>query len=167
MKLLKIKDNSQQKKALCGITNYRGQEYGIDFIGDMEDSYAESSIIDSELEGEALKSHMKWGKEDEFWTYEYNYRSSIASAIHMRARIKCGISGAGKNEDQLTDEEIKTIETLEHRRWNAYMRAEGYVFSGSTDKKTRNDLAKMHHDLVDFSSLSEEEKAKDLRVGTL
>ena len=43
---------------------------------------------------------------------------------------------------------------------NAKKRAEGYVFSGSTDKSSRNDLAKIHHDLVDFSSLTEEEKGK-------
>lgn len=159
--------NSEQKKALQGIKNYRGQAYGIDFIGDMESSYIEDVIIDSELEEAALARHLKWGKEDEFWTYEYNYRSSMASAIHMKARIACGIPGAGKSEDALTDEEREIIETLEHRRWNAYMRSEGYVFSGSKDKASRNDLAKMHHDLVDFSSLSEEEKRKDSKVGTV
>ena len=46
------------------------------------------------------------------------------------------------------------------------MRSEGYVFSGSKEKSSRNDLAKMHHDLVDFSSLTEEEKRKDSKVGT-
>ena len=45
------------------------------------------------------------------------------------------------------------------------MRAEGYVFSGSTEKSSRNDLGKMHHDLVDFSSLTEEEKRKDSDIG--
>lgn len=158
--------NSQQKNALTGIRNYRGQEYDIDFIGDVESSYTEDVIIDSELEEEALRRHLKWGQEDEFWTYEYNYRSSMASAIHMQARIKCGIAGAGKKEEELTLEERDVIEALEHRRWNAYMRAEGYVFSGSKDKSSRNDLAKMHHDLVDFSSLSEEEKRKDSKVGS-
>lgn len=158
--------NSQQKKALEGIRNYRGQEYDIEFIGDMESSYTEDVIIDSELEEDALKRHLKWGKEEEFWTYEYNYRSSMASAIHMRARIKCGIPGAAKKEEELTDEERNIIEALEHRRWNAYMRSEGYVFSGSKEKSSRNDLAKMHHDLVDFSSLTEEEKRKDSKTGT-
>ena len=84
----------------------------------------------------------------------------------MKARIKCGIAGAEKKEEELTEKERDVIEALEHRRWNAYMRAEGYVFSGSTDKSSRNDLAKMHHDLVDFASLSEEEKRKDSKVGT-
>ena len=66
----------------------------------------------------------------------------------------------------LTAEEKAIIEPLEHRRWNAYMRAEGYVYSGSKEKESRNDLGKMHHDLVDFSSLTEEEKRKDSSVGT-
>lgn len=158
--------NTQQKKALDGICNYRGQAYDIHFIGDMESSYAEEVIIDSELEEDALKRHMKWGKEEEFWNFEYNYRSSMASAIHMKARIACKIPGADKKEEELTEEERDIIEVLEHRRWNAYMRAEGYVFSGSKDKSSRNDLAKMHHDLVDFSSLTEEEKRKDSKVGT-
>ena len=158
--------NTPQKKALEGIKNYRGQAYDIEFVGDIESSYTENVIIDSELEEDALKRHLKWGKEEEFWTYEYNYRSSTASAIHMRARIKCGIPGATKSEDELTAEERDIIEVLEHRRWNAYMRSEGYVFSGSKEKSSRNDLAKMHHDLVDFASLTEEEKRKDGSVGT-
>lgn len=157
--------NSQQKQALRGIKNFKGQEYLIDFIGDVESSYAVDVIIDSDLEDEALQRHLKWGKEEEFWDYEYNYRSSVASAIHMRARIKCGIPGADKRNEELTPEEKNGIEVLEHKRWNAYMRAEGYVFSGSTEKSSRNDLGKMHHDLVDFSSLTEEEKRKDSDIG--
>ena len=158
--------NSQQRRALDGIENYRGQKYDVEFIGDTESSYTEDVIINSELEVNALERHLKWGKEEEFWKYEYNYRSSIASAIHMKARIHCGIPGASKKEEELTAEERDIIESLEHRRWNAYMRAEGYVYSGSYDKKSRNDLAKMHNDLIDFSSLSDEEKKKDSKIGT-
>ena len=158
--------NSQQKQVLGGLKNYRGQKYRIEFIGDIDSSYTEAVIIDSALENDALRRHLKWGNEEEFWGYEYNYRSSIASAIHMRARIKCGIPGADKKESELTDEERKIIETLEHRRWNAYMRSEGYIYSGSNEKSSRNDLAKMHNDLVCFESLSEDEKRKDSRVGT-
>ncbi len=161
-----IVQNSQQKEALDGICNYRGQAYDIRFIGDLKSSFSEKVILHSKLEEEALARHLKWGREDEFWAYEYNYRSSTASAIHRKARIACGILGAEKAEEDLTEEEQLTIEVLEHRRWNAYMRAEGYVFSGSKDKASRNDLGKMHHDLVDYASLSEEEKRKDSAVGT-
>ena len=100
------------------------------------------------------------------FAYEYNYRSSIASAIHMKARVQCGIPGADKRTEELTDEERDVIEVLEHRCWNAYMRAEGYVFSSSKDKSSRNDLGKMHHDPVAFSSLGDEETRKDSMIGT-
>ena len=88
----------------------------------------------------------------------------MASAVHAVARIKCGIAGADKRENELTDSERVTIETIEHRRWNAYMRAEGYIYSGSPERASRNDLAKMHNNLVEYSSLSDEDKRKDSRV---
>lgn len=50
---------------------------------------------------------------------------------------------------------------LEHKGWNAYMRSIGYSYSGSTDKASRNDRARLHHDLVCFDDLSEAEKRKD------
>ena len=160
-----VVNNSEQKEALQGIENFKHQAYDIEFIGDLRSSYTEDVIIDSDLEEAALQLHLRWGKEEEFWTYEYNYRSSMASAIHLRARILRGIPGADKAESALTEDERNIIESLEHRRWNAYMRSEGYVYSGSTDKKTRNDLGKMHNDLVPFACLTEEEKRKDSRVG--
>ena len=85
----------------------------------------------------------------------------------MKARIACRIPGAEKKESDITLGERDIIEKLEHRRWNAYMRSEGYVYSGSPHESSRNDLAKMHHDLVVFDLLSEEEKRKDSSVGTL
>lgn len=158
--------NTQQKNALQNIKNFREQAYDIQFIGDMESCCTEAVIIDSELEEDAMRRHTKWGEEETFWTYEYNYRSSMASAIHIRARVKCKIPGAEKTEDALTAEEREIIETLEHRRWNAYMRAEGYVYSGSPDSSSRNDLGKMHHNLIRYADLTEEDKRKDSRVGT-
>ncbi|MBR5867884.1 MAG: hypothetical protein IKZ21_00445 [Clostridia bacterium] len=162
-----VVDHAEQKRALVGIHNFRGQPYDLSFIGDEESSYTEKVILDSELEAEALERHLRWGKEEEFWNYEYNYRSSVASAIHLRARIACGIPGADKPESQMSPKEQDGIEILEHRRWNAYMRAEGYIYSGSKEKTSRNDLAKMHHDLVDFASLTEEEKRKDRMLGSV
>ncbi|MBQ8529047.1 MAG: hypothetical protein IJ459_04845 [Clostridia bacterium] len=165
-KIQTIVYSSQQKRALDGIKNYKGQPYDIEFLGDAESSFTCDVILDSELEGAALARHLKWGDEEEFWSYGYNYRSSVASAIHMRARIVCGIPGADKAEAELSEQERAAIEVLEHRRWNAYMRSEGYVYSGSPDPTSRNDLGKMHNDLVDFSSLDEEEKRKDGSVGS-
>ena len=159
--------NTEEKEALSGITNYRGQAYEISSIGDLRSAYSEDVLLGSELELLALERHLKWGEEEEFWRYEYNYRSSMATAIHRKARIMRGIPGAAKEEENLSLEERAIIEHLEHRRWNAYMRSEGYIYSGSHDKASRKDLAKMHHDLVEFEALTDEEKRKDSSVGTL
>ena len=153
--------NSDKKEALCGITNFKGESYDVDFIGDMKTSYSEDVILDSDVEEVALARHLRWGKESDFWQYDYNYKSSIASAIHKEMKIKCGIPGITKDKEDRTDEELWNIRKLEHCRWNAYMRSEGYVYSGSVQKSTRNDLAKMHYCLVPFYDLPYEEQIKD------
>lgn len=161
-----VVQSTEESEALLGICNYRGQPYGISPIGDLENAYSEEVLMGSELEKLALERHLKWGEEEEFWQYEYNYRSSMASAVHMKARIACGISGADQEESQITLEQRDAIEKLEHRRWNAYMRSEGYIYSGCPDKSSRNDLAKMHHNLVVFDDLTEEDKRKDSKIAT-
>lgn len=158
--------NSTAKEKLQTATNYRGQPYGVHYVGDLKESYSVAVLIDSKLEAAALARHLKWGDEEDFWKYEYNYRSSMASAIHMHVRDQLNIPGANKAEEDLTEAEIAILEPLEHCRWNAYMRSEGYVYSGSPDKASRNDLAKMHHNLVVFEALSEEDQLKDRRVGS-
>lgn len=159
--------SAAKKDSLSRVTDYRGHAYDIDFFGDLQSSFSESVILGSELEQEALSRHLKWGAEPDFWAYEFNYRSSVATAIHRKMRIFCGIPGSDKREEDLTPAERGIIESLEHRRWNAYMRADGYIYSGSRDKKSRNDLGKMHPDLVPFDVLTEEDKRKDSRIGTV
>lgn len=163
--------SQEAKEALRTVRNSAGQAYNIEFVGDMESAYLEKVVMDSEIEEDAFARHKAYcngdpDKEEDFWRYEYCYRSSMASAIHSVARKKCHIPGADKKENELTDKEREILESLEHRRWNAYMRSEGYVYSGSPDKSSRNDLAKMHHDLVVYSALDPDEKRKDSRVGS-
>lgn len=157
---------SGKKKYLETVTDYRGHSYDIRFVGDLESTYSLETMVDSALYKEALQRHLKWGSERDFWAYEFNFHSSVAAAIHLRMRSAVGIPWADKPEEQLTLEERDELEVLEHQRWNAYMRSEGYCYSGSPDKATRNDLAKLHHDLIPFERLTEEEKRKDSRVGT-
>ena len=157
---------SHKKVALEKVTDYRGHPYAIDFIGDMQTCYAKETIVESQLYQVALQRHLKWGDERDFWAYEFNFHSSVAAAIHLKMRKLCGMPGSGKKDTELTEEERDLLEKLEHRRWNAYMRSEGFVYSGSTAKGSRNDLARMHNDLVPFDSLDEEEKRKDSIIGT-
>ena len=150
--------DSETVSMLKDAKNYSHQDYNIDYIGDISSFYTEKVIIDSDLEKEALKCHLRWGAEETFWAYEYNYRSSIASAIHMKMRSECGMPGASKKAAEQTEEEINRLAQIEHCRWNAYMRSEGYIYSGSHNKESRNNLGKMHHDLVDYSELSDNDR---------
>ena len=45
---------------------------------------------------------------------------------------------------------------VEHIRWNAYMRTEGYIYAPQ-----RYDLGKMHYNLVPVSELSNDDLRKD------
>lgn len=166
-RIVTIVEDSHVNSGLQKIHNFSGQPYNIDFIGSLEETYSEEAIMGSDLENEALQRHLKWGNEEEFWKYEYNYKSSVATTIHTKMKRHCGIAGADKREEDLTDEEKLSLEQLEHRRWNAYMRSEGYVYSGSPYSESRNNLGKMHHSLIPYLELSEEDKRKDSKVTTL
>lgn len=148
--------NSDKKQMLDRAKNYKNQEYRIHSIGDIPSSYTEQEILSSEIEEEALKLHKEWGEEESFWRYEYYYRSSVVRAIYNKA-----LSELFPPEQELSEQQKQALIETEHKRWNAYMRTQGYIFSGSTDKASRNDLAKLHNDLVPYQALDEAEKKKD------
>ncbi len=141
--------NSDKSAAMNGITNYRGQRYDIDFVGDLKTSYSAKVVLDSDVEEAALLRHLKWSDDEKpFWQYSYNYRSSVASAIHRKMKIHCRIPGIKLDPKDRKESDRRLIRVLEHCRWNAYMRAEGYCFG-----EERNDLAKQHPNLVEFDKL--------------
>ena len=153
--------DSASAKLFCNATNFRGKPYNICCVGSIQERYTEHAILTPELEKEALRRHLLWGDEDSFWRYEFNYRSSIASALHHKVKLACHIPGADLPPEERNPEDRNRLRLIEHRRWNAYMRTEGYCYSGTRDKKSRNDLAKLHNDLIPFDLLTEDEKAKD------
>lgn len=165
-----VLSSDKVKDILKNVKNHAHQPYDIDFVGDEKTAYSEAVILDSEVEADAFRRHCQYcngdpDKEEDFWRYEYNYHSSMALAVHGALRKKLNIPGADKSADQLTPQEKANLETLEHCRWNAYMRSEGFVYSGSDEKSSRNDLGRMHHNLVPFDRLSQEVKDIDSRVG--
>lgn len=153
--------NSDKKEALKDIANFKGQKYDIDFIGDRLTSYSEKVILGSDVEKMALARHLKWGRERDFWQYSYNYKSSVASAIHSEMKKLCGIKGIEKLPQDRTEQELWAIRILEHCRWNAYMRSEGYVYGGTVESSGRYDLAKTHNCLIPFADLPLKEQEKD------
>ena len=150
-----IRYNLGENEDFSQAKNFKGQAYDIDLIGDMKSIYSVNAILQSSLEYLALSRHMKWGGERSFWEFEYNHNSSIASALHHDTKIRLKLPGADLPPNERTPEDRDMLRRLEHRRWNAYMRSEGYVFG------KRDDLAKTHHCLVLFDELSEYEQNKD------
>ena len=159
--------NSDLKNSLEDLSDFHGQSYDINFLGDSRELFSEAEIINSELEENALRLHKLWGDEKLFWSSEYYYRSSVSSAIHRQARIFCKVKGYRGDSDELTEQDIERIRIIEHKRWNAYMRAEGFVYSGSTEGSTRNNLAKKHNLMVPFDELSDSDKEKDFNIEEL
>lgn len=148
--------NSEKSAALAGVANHSNQKYEIDFIGDLESTYSYKVILDSELEEAGMARHRMWGDEEDFWRHEYNYRSSVASALHHQMKVNCKIPGIELPPAERRQADREAIRRMEHRRWNAYMRAEGYIY-----QPVRNNLAKAHPCLVCFDALPQKEKEKD------
>ena len=159
-------------------------------IGSLESFYSVESLINSDLVRAGYDVNQRWSKsnkidsgkkkpskkkqrateiegESEFYKYEYNYRSSITKAIHERlkkklsSRLGIHFPGVDKEWEELTEDEKLEIGKVEHVRWNAYMRTEGYSYSGDRDGSSRNDLAKKHNRLVSVSELSDDDLRKD------
>lgn len=158
--------DTEKNRNLQDLRNRSNQPYEIAFIGSDASRYSEEMTFHSDLEAEGLRRHMQYcdkSNEEErirqekfFYRYEYNYRSSIASAIHKKAKLDCKVKGADLPPEERTKSELNALRVLEHRRWNAYMRSEGFVYGPE-----RNNLAKVHPDLVPFDQLSLEEQIKD------
>ena len=151
-KLTEISDPTQLKKANThGVMLKPGSPYNILITGDLDSFYTRETLFNSEAEQKGLKAHLEWGDEEDFWKYEYNYRSSVAKAIHQHLRVQLGYDTPEFDEYDwhlIPDSEKRVLADLEHRRWNAYTRSEGYVTA-----EARNDIAKHHPNLVPTESL--------------
>lgn len=158
--------DTYMKDALTDIADYKGNKYEIEHFGTLQETFSERVIMSSELEKAALLHHLQWGEEDSFWQYEYNYRSSMASALHMKIKTELRIAGIEKPEKDWTPEEAAVLMELEHCRWNAYMRSEGYIRGGCKATKNQDALGKMHFDIIPYEVLTDDEKEKDRRVGS-
>ncbi len=158
-----IKDNG-------GLSNIAGKEgYNVTLIGDIVSRYDLDSIIMKKEEEMAMECHLKWvstfdegvqeSSRREFYRYEYYRNSSMAEIIHKVRRHSLNI----KEGERLERYSYKntTVDVLEHKRWNAYMRSEGFVRGNKKDL-----IAKIHKDLIPFDELSQEDKDKDKIVNS-
>ena len=107
-----------------------------------------------------------------FWQKEYNYRSSVTKAIHEKLKLKLHqftdygfvlkeLTDPPKAIEDWEDAEIFKYADLEHPRWCAYIRSEGYI-KRTDGGNGRNELAKTHSDLIPTEELEIYKKFYDL-----
>ena len=146
-----------------GLKNMNDEGYGITFIGALKDRYSLENIEQTDLEKSALELHLHWANSEQereeaigkFNHFEYYRRSSMAQAVYREQRERLGLV----RMDETTAEGKRNNDILrnyEHRRWNTYMRSEGYILSENKDH-----IAKTHSLLIPFDELPEEEQLKD------
>ncbi len=138
-----------------GFKSINGENIDVKLIGDSESCYSIYSVELPEIEKEALECHLKWSdytnrseNTDKFEKLEYYRRASMAESLHLRLKDKLNINFNTQSENKLKE--------LEHKRWNAFMRSEGFVLGEKKDF-----VAKTHPMLVPYEELSEYEKDKD------
>lgn len=157
--------NPELSSALGNARNHKGLSLQIHYFGELDHYFCESVFFNSDLEKAALEiNHAYGGSPDDFYYCDYNYSSSFASAIHKKLRRDCGMPGTELPAEARSPEQMEQLAILEHRRWSAYMRSEGYRLGGSEATKNVDTLAKFHYCLVPFDELSEKDKRKDYVV---
>lgn len=152
------RENSKADKIY--LKDHKGNPYNLEFL---YQQLGYQYIFESELEKKALEEHLKWSgistrekDTEDFYNFDYFYRSSVARVIRVNLRRNLYTSGMGKEQEERTSDEKRKIRVMEHTGWNAYMRTEGYCYG-----RERNEMLKLHPDLVPFDLLSEKEKSKD------
>ena len=147
-----MSDIDFNKEDAINITNHKNEAYDIKFILP-NDIFSYENIMNFKLEKMGKKMYGKWIPSDkkekafsDFYNYEFNYRSSIASVMFWQIRKNLGMNV------EVTEENKR----LEHWRWSAYMRSEGFRYSPK-----RSDIAKLHNLLVPYDELDDKEKDND------
>lgn len=152
-----------EKEYVGEATNHKAQKFDIECIGSYEHTYSYDFVIDSPLEKAAIGVHTRYGASTiGLFGYSYNFRSSCASAIHLKTKVKLKIHNSNLARDKLSKDDIEAIAAMEHRRWSAWTRGEGFVYG-----EKRNDLARTHWHLIEYSKLPRDVKDYDIKVGTL
>ncbi|MBQ4559383.1 MAG: hypothetical protein IJA54_03540 [Tyzzerella sp.] len=166
----------------------------IHLFGTTESIFSDTTLFNTELENMAFAVHLAYWKRlnteksseeykevyRDFKTSEYDRRSSMATALHIPAKL-CMVDGIPKSDKNiLTTENINMIaECLkndkdlcnrlamnEHKRWNAFMLSEGYqtatledmMLYSKTTKEHKDELSMLHPCITDWDALDKLEK---------
>ncbi len=167
-------ENDIKNKEIIRLSNEKNNGYNLNAFGSMHELYQNNNIIDSELEKIAKKVHLAYDPDDKdlkrYNLREYNKRSSRASAVHIKYRLKAVlgdiyIDDMKENQrlfkEKYNDKIEETLSRNEHDRWSAYMRSVGYVYVSckevakyyKSNKHYVDYLARRHPALVEYDEL--------------
>lgn len=168
----------------------------IHLFGTAESIFSEKTLFNTDLENLAFAVHLAYREREllkeekkgsseyekaylDFKKKEYDRRSSMATALHIAAKLHMCDSSAENIEDIFSEEIIesikkyasriqdtKEIERLarnEHDRWNAFMLSEGYQSASKEEmlqyckisKTHRDDKSMLHPCITDWEFLDE------------
>ncbi len=167
-------ENDIKNKEIIRLSNEKNNGYNLNAFGSMKELYEQNSIIDSELEKLAKEVHLAYDPDDKalkrYNLREYNRRSSRASAVHIKYRLKAVL---GDNytldmkenqrlfKEKYNDKIEEILSRNEHDRWSAYTRSVGYVYVSckevakyyKSNKHYVDYLARRHPALVEYDEL--------------
>lgn len=180
---LRVRDPLKSKRVESVSANDNALE--LHAFGSLKKTFCVENVLGSTLEKLAVGVHLAYfdalnGTAEEirnamsaYYIKEYNQRASFASALHFKYKMfACGIDGLcgqpvsstqiAAFEECLKDETVvDMLAMMEHERWNAFMRTEGYVTAPVEAVKHYKDschlhinhLAKLHPSIVEWDQL--------------
>ncbi len=175
-------ENQAKSKQIYAMKDSIGNPYNIKPFGSIQERFCFNVAINSKLDDLAKKVHLacrdkleiscgskEYDKEiSRFEQIMYNQRSSYAAAVHIKYKMfSLGVARLLENgispeiikvfAEKLKDEKNALwLMQLEHTRWNAYMRSEGFRTPSKNEldeyynaiEKQQNLLARLHPCLV-------------------
>jgi len=165
--------NARGDRADSRLRCYGDVPYNICFNGSFKQQNTYDTVVREKLEEQALTYHLKWSRHAQeqhentirYNQYEYYRRSSMAQAIHkdmIAASLDLTCLYGGEAKDSCTCDNCARAGKIEHMRWNAYMRAEGYRASGADLRyAVRDPRGKVHYQMVAYDLLTPADRRKD------
>jgi hypothetical protein len=158
-----VVDNPYTSSLAYNLKNVQDMNYNLLPFGDIQALYKEESVLDSYYEKLALSVHYAYGSSlKAFNNSEYNRKSSMSAAVHLKYRLY-SLLGDLENTDWtqkpsmdilrlfkagLTRQKLEKLSVLEHERWNAYMRTEGFVCAGREEVEKYYPVVGRHYHVM-------------------
>ena len=141
------------------LQNATENKYNITYIGNLEEAFSQKTVEQKEIEQIGFAYHSCWTDVEnpykrresleQYDRTEYYRRSSMAQAFFYELTY-----------DKVEYQTVGELARFEHNRWNAFMRADGFV---ACQTKAQKDIVvrKTHHDLKHFHEIGSYEQSKD------